>query len=136
MCVDRRAPLFADPAIVGEFARMLRASAERWSSLVLVYCFMPDHLHLVLQGRNEDADLWKMLVGYKQKTGYWLSRNMPGVSWQKDFYDHIIRRPEDLTAHVRYILDNPCRKALVSQWQDYPFKGAIGCDLEHVLDGT
>ncbi len=135
ICVDRRAPLFTDQAIVSEFAQMLRAAAERWSCLVLVYCFMPDHLHLVLQGRGENADLWKMLVDYNQKTGYRLSLNLPRVSWQKDFHDHVIRRSEDLTAHIRYILDNPCRRALASEWQDYPFQGAIGCELGHVLEG-
>lgn len=129
------APLFADPAIIGEFAQMLRAAAERHFCLVLVYCFMPDHLHIVLKGRNEDAGLWKMVVGYKQQTGYWLQQNLPTVTWQKDFYDHVIRRSEDLVAQVRYVLDNPCRKGLVSQWQDYPFKGAMGCELEHVLAG-
>ncbi len=114
---------------------MLRVSAEQWSCLAPVYCFMPDHLHVLLQGGDEEADLWKVVVEFKQRTGYWLSLNVPGVSWQKGFFDHIIRRSEDLAAHVRYILDNPCRKALVSQWQDYPFKGAIGYELEDVLDG-
>jgi len=61
----RRTPLFTDPAVVSEFAQMLRAAAERWSCLVLVYCFMPDHLRLVLQGRGENADLWKTLVDCK-----------------------------------------------------------------------
>jgi len=50
MCVDRRAPLFTDPAVVSEFVQMLRSAAERWSCLALAYSFRPDQLHLVLQG--------------------------------------------------------------------------------------
>ena len=40
ICFDRRGSLFTDPAVVSEFAQVLRAAAERRSCLVLVYCFM------------------------------------------------------------------------------------------------
>ncbi len=60
---------------------------------------------------------------------------MPRVVWQKDFYDHVIREDDDLAVHVRYVLDNPCRKGLVNDWEEYPFKGSIGCELEDVLVG-
>ena len=64
-----------------------------------------------------------------------MSENEPGVRWQKDFYDHVIRTHEDIAAQVRYILDNPVRKGLVSSWEDYPFKGSVGCKLDDVLNG-
>lgn len=101
--------------------------------VVAVYCFMPDHVHILLHGNNPKADLWRTVVDFKQGSGYWLSRHRPGVSWQKDFHDHIIRQSEDLVTHVRYILDNPRRKGLVSDWEAYQFKGAVGCSLEDVL---
>lgn len=50
--------------------------------------------------------------------------------WQKDYYDHIIRRPEDVQKHVRYILDNPVRKGLVDDWKKYPFKGSTLHDFD------
>ncbi len=74
-------------------------------------------------------------MSYKQKTGFWLSVNKPGMKWQKDFYDHVIRTKEDMVTQVRYIQDNPVKKSLVSFWEDYPFKGSIGCDLEDFLEG-
>ena len=63
-----------------------------------------------------------------------MSENEPGVRWQKDFYDHVIRTHEDIAAQVRYILDK-VRKGLVSSWEDYPFKGYVGCKLDDVLNG-
>ena len=84
---------------------------------------------------RSDSDIRKVLVNYKQKTGFWMSINKPGMRWQKDFYDHIIREDENIGVHVRYILDNPVRKGLVSSWQDYPFKGSIGCKIEDFLIG-
>jgi putative transposase len=96
---------------------------------------MPDHQHMIITGTASDSDLWKTAVSYKQKTGFWMSTNHPGMKWQKDFYDHTIRRDAGLATHVRYILDNPVRKGLVSSWQEYAFKGSIGCELEDVLNG-
>jgi len=61
--------------------------------------------------------------------------NQSDIKWQKDFYDHVIRRHEDITNQIKYILDNPVRKRLVSSWQEYPFKGSIGCKIEDVLNG-
>jgi REP element-mobilizing transposase RayT len=75
---------------------------------------MPDHLHIVVAGTQDDVNLVKFINDYKQKTGFWLSQNQPGVSWQKDFYDHILRKDESLPAVIQYILDNPRRKGLVA----------------------
>jgi hypothetical protein len=36
---------------------------------------------------------------------------------------------------VKYILDNPVRKGLLESWEEYPFKGSVGCKLEDVLRG-
>ncbi len=45
------------------------------------------------------------------------------------------RTYESIAVQVRYILDNPVRRGLVSSWEKYPFKGSIGCKLEDVLRG-
>jgi len=96
---------------------------------------MPNHQHLIITGKKINSDIWKALVSYKQQTGFWMSKNNIGIKWQKDFYDHVIRTHEDIASQVKYILDNPVRKELVKSWQEYPFKGSIGCDLEDVLRG-
>lgn len=94
---------------------------------------MPDHQHLIITGTCSDSDILNALVSYKQRTGYWMTANKAGISWQKDFYYHVIKKHEDIATQVRYILDNPVRKGLVSSWQEYPFKGSIGCNMEDVL---
>jgi len=121
--------------IVNTFSEILSSIVSKEGCIVPVYCFMPDHQHLIITGMRSDSDIGKVSVSYKQRTGFWMSINKPGMRWQKDFYDHIIRENENIGAHVRYILDNPVRKGLVSSWQDYPFKGSIGCKMEDVLSG-
>jgi hypothetical protein len=63
-----------------------------------------------------------------------MSKNRIGIRWQKDFYDHIIKKNEGLSTQVRYILDNPVRNGIVSHWQEYRYKGSIGCDLDYILN--
>ena len=136
LCVQDKKAVFIDPAIVRSFIDILARITEPTSCIAPVYCFMPDHLHVLLRGTSCDSDLWKTLVAYKQRTGFWLTTNRPAIKWQKDFYDHVIRDHESLGVQVRYILDNPVRKGLADCWQDYPHKGSIGCTLEDVLSGV
>ena len=103
--------------------------------IVPVYCFMPDHQHLIITGVQSVSDIRKAIISYKQKTGFWMSEEKVGARWQKDFYDHVLRRHEDIAVQVRYILDNPVRKGLVASWQGYPYKGSIGCRMDDVLCG-
>jgi REP element-mobilizing transposase RayT len=135
LCIKNRVELFKVPEIVDAFVHILDDSATKFNCVIPVYCFMPDHQHMIITGTNDEVDLLKAIISYKQKTGFWMSKNKVRASWQKDFYDHIIRNEEKLSKHIRYILDNPVRKRLVSDWQDYSFKGAIGCKLDDILAG-
>ncbi len=135
ICVKNKRVLFNNPRIINIFIELLKKASYRYNCIVPVYCFMPDHLHIILIGKEENSNLWKAISYFKQITGYWLAKNKLG-KWQKDFYDHIIRKHEDLVAQVKYVLDNPVRKGLVDNWQDYPYKGSIGINLEDVLAGV
>jgi REP element-mobilizing transposase RayT len=128
-----RQPVFADSEIVHVFVELLKLAADKHRCLVPIYCFMPDHIHAVLEGQNPRADTWRSIVDFKQQTGLWLSRHAT-ARWRKDFFDHIIHADEDLAAQIRYVANNPVRKGLASDWRSYPFTGAIGCDLYAVID--
>lgn len=135
LCVKNRSRLFASADIVNYFTEILKEVAEKYSCIVLAYCFMPDHVHLIVSGVSDDADILKFLRAYKQKTGFWISSHQINAKWQKDFYDHVIRRDESLSALVAYVLQNPVRNGLCADWRDYPFKGSIGFNLEEIADG-
>jgi REP element-mobilizing transposase RayT len=124
-----------EPDIVSIFAGILASVVADNGCIVPVYCFMPDHQHLIITGKQRDADIWKAIISYKQKTGFWMSENKSVIRWQKDFYDHVIKRDEDVVTQVKYILDNPVRKGLVTSWQEYSYTGSIGCTLEDILQG-
>lgn len=135
LCLKGDAQAFISHEIIAIFTDILTSASIKEGCIVPIYCFMPNHQHIIITGTCIDSDIWKAIVSYKQKTGFWMSTNKPEIGWQKDFYDHIIRTNEDIATQVRYVLDNPVRKGLVSVWQEYPFKGSIGCKLEDVLLG-
>ena len=73
---------------------------------------MPEHVHVTMKGQDPSADLWRALLRFKQLSGYVLAQ-YDGAQWQGDFHDHIIRKDEDLAAHVRYSVNSPVRRGLV-----------------------
>lgn len=132
-CIEYRNKAFINPDIVYAFVEILRSVAEKYSCIVLVYCFMPDHLHIVVQGINPQADTLRLMNEFKQKTGFWFARQGGKYRWQKDFHDHILRSDENVRDHVIYIANNPVRQKLVQCVSEYPFTGSIGVDLETIV---
>ena len=123
-CIRNRTPFFTMSDGFTIFEEMLLNALERFECGAEVYMFMPDHAHLLLRGETDTADVLRAMRLFKQKTGFWLSRNHSAVHWQKDFYDHILRQNEEIKKHIQYILNNPVRKGLVENRKDYPFKGS------------
>ena len=90
---------------------------------------------MIITGTDDEVDLLRVVAGFKQRTGFWMSKNNVNLQWQKDFYDHVINKDESLFVNIKYILDNPVRRGIVTEWQEYPFKGSIGYELEDILIG-
>ncbi|MBL7958819.1 transposase [bacterium] len=123
-CIEDRFPVFVNSNVVIQFSDTLISEATDNNCDALIYLFMPDHLHVILKGKTENAQPLKAMNKFKQKTGYWFSQNAKQIQWQKSYYDHLIRNEEGVMTQVRYILDNPVRKGIVADWSDYPFKGS------------
>jgi putative transposase len=62
---------------------------------VLAYCLMPDHLHLVLEGTSEDADLREAVRAWKQRTGYDWKQCTGSRLWQPGDHDRVLREGDD-----------------------------------------
>ena len=124
LCLKDRCEYFISSKRCIVFVDLLFSSAKKFKCEVVVYLFMPDHCHIILEGMDDDGNALSAIKAFKQKSGYWLSRYEPEIKWQKDFYDHIIRKEENLRKQIDYTLANPVRKGLVNNWKDYPLKGS------------
>ena len=103
---------------------------------IYVVTFMPDHLHLLLEGKSDSSDLIKGIKLFKQKSGYWYKQCADRRLWQKRFFDRILRRSEDLESVAWYIINNPVRDNLVDDPFEYPFtKSFVWNDLREIEPG-
>ncbi len=132
-CVENRRSLFADSEVVDAFVKLLTESVFPCGCAVAIYCFMPDHLHVIICGLEDDSRPKEAMNDFKYATGLWLAKNRPGYSWQKDYHDHIIRANDDWRRHVIYIFMNPVRAGMVEDGFDYPFTGSIGFDFQKIV---
>ncbi len=129
-CLRGRASILNKTDVFSAISQMLFDSLNSHGCNAHVYLFMPDHCHLLIQGNDHNSDLLGFMKNFKQRSGFWFSNNIPGIKWQKDFYDHILRNDEDIKKQVHYILENPVRKRLVDTWKAYPFKGSTIYNFE------
>lgn len=102
---------------------------------------LPDHMHAVWTLPEEDpsySQRWGMIKSrfskFVRKAGR--APTVPefgpggGVNpalrkgevglWQKRFWEHHIRDPQDLAVHVRYCITNPVKHGLVERPEDWP----------------
>lgn len=124
LCIKDRKQYFTSDSPFQIFEQILLDELKSFDCFAFIYLFMPDHVHLVLGGNNSNSNVKKCLEIFKQKSGYYLSKNSKNIHWQKDYYDHILRSEENLEVHSKYILNNPVRAGIVDYWKTYPFKGS------------
>ena len=136
ICTDRKSKFFENNNhLIEKMIEYLHHAAEKHLFTMWVYCFMPDHLHFLAEGMNEQSDLKKFIKEYKQRTGYWFKHKAAGIEnklWQPGYYEHILRKAEDTNAVSGYILDNPVRKGLVKHYLDYPYLGSTMMDIRDI----
>jgi putative transposase len=130
VCADRLS-FFENGDLVDMGLRHLRSTASKCSASVYAYCFMPDHLHLlvdVAEGKSliEFVRHFKQLTSYEFRHGHSYEDQ---ALWQRRFYDHALRSDEAIEAVAQYIWGNPARAGLVSNQSDYPHWGSFVWDV-------
>jgi putative transposase len=102
---------------------------------VVVSCFMPDHVHLLVQGESEGADLKRFVKLSKQHSAFnFASIHGRQRLWLKYGFVRVLRGDEDTSAVARYIINNPVRAGLVSSPAEYPYWGSSRYSREELLE--
>jgi putative transposase len=127
-CTHRRRPLFVQPRVIRVVAGEITRTAGEQRFVVLACVFMSDHLHLLVQGQQEDAHLTSFAKVSRQRSS--LNVRAAGVVrlWQDGYYERTLRRDEDCVTVARYIANSPVRAGLVAQPHDWPYSGGVLVD--------
>jgi putative transposase len=119
-----RLPSFCDEDFCTGVAAQIQPFFASRDFSVTAYCLMPDHVHLLLEGTTDAADLREAVRVWKQVVGYAWKQRANTHLWQIGFHDHILRERDDTRAVVRYLLNNPVRAGLVRDAAHYRWSGS------------
>ena len=135
-CTDGRRRVFTTPPPVELALLQISRAASEQQFAVVAYCFMPDHLHLLIEGQADDSDCRQFIRKFKQYSGFYFSRQFHSTLWQRYGYEHVLRDNEVTARVARYVLENPVRAKLVTNPLDYLFLGSLVYDVKDLLDGV
>jgi putative transposase len=127
----QRKPYFLDYDNFDIVFPILQQSVDAQTRL-WVYCFMPDHLHFLIEG-HDDFYLPDFMKIFKQKSNFTFKRKYNQVLWRRGYYDRIVRREESYFSIASYILNNPVRKGLVKEYVDYDLSGSLVCNVRELF---
>ena len=133
-CTTRRRPWFAQADVVQSVLEQILQSAALFDVAVIAYCFMPDHVHLLIESCSENADVAAFVHQAKQRSGYAFACRGLGLLWQPSYYDRILRDDEASVSVARYIFENPVRAGIVMSPGEYAFAGSSRYTKEQILD--
>ncbi|MEM6262234.1 MAG: transposase [Bacteroidota bacterium] len=112
-----------DPKVAKIVADALHyAEDELKSCHIWAYCIMPNHVHLILS--NVNPVLHKVLASVKiysaRIANQYLNRT-GNQFWHRESYDRIIRNKKEFDNQITYVVNNPVKAGLVSDWQEWRF---------------
>jgi len=126
---QNRERFFSDPLAASILIKCLFfGKTEGWYYL-LSFVVMPDHLHIIVVPRKKNiSGIMKVIKGFSAKKINELY-DRSGSVWQEGFFDYVLDNEEKVLSRIKYIEENPVRKGLVGQPDDYPFGSAKCRDL-------
>jgi putative transposase len=116
-CLPRGLNQLAKSNVAAELFETLsyRNALSVWS--VRLALLMPDHIHLIVSFPENGRKIRTIISKWKE----WTAKTL-GIRWQRDFFEHRIRRDENLRKKkADYILLNPIRAGLVDKPGNWPF---------------
>ena len=132
---DRRHIFLTRERVDAVNEQFLRAAVdERFA--VLAYCFMPDHLHLLVEGQAADSDCCRFIARAKQLSGFHFQKMFGQRLWQRYGFERTLRSNDTTLSVARYIVENPIRAGLVERIQDFPFLGSAVYSIDEILEAV
>jgi putative transposase len=101
-----------------------RTSAEH-AFAIAAYCYMPDHVHLVLAGLHDGASLLPCVEVMRQRSSR-VAKAARGIRlWQDGYFERVLRDNKQLEVIARYVFENPVRAGLTDHASKWPGSGGL-----------
>ena len=135
-CTYGRRPIFRCAERVDLVRAQILRTCTEMRFATAAYCFMPDHLHLLVEGLEEGSDCLRFISAAKQYSGFYYQRMFGDRLWQRYGYERTLRSEESMLSVARYVIENPLRAGLVRDVRDYPYLGSERYSLDQMLDAV
>ena len=116
-CYSKAQRFLNTPVVELVLVQILRAAGDEQFA-ILAYCFMPDHAHLLIEGKRDSSNALRFISRAKQFSGFHYQQRQGQRLWQRYGHEHVLRGDEDTRRVARYILSNPIRGGLVERAKD------------------
>lgn len=110
------------PEVAAVCTEAIRYRHRRGDWNMLAYVVMPNHLHLLFH--LERGGLYQAMVAFKRWTTGEANRVLDRAGkkfWQREWFDHWSRSPDEDESILAYIKNNPVRAGLVRAYEDWPY---------------
>lgn len=125
LCFHQNKDIIKD-GLADKIICILKNITSKYTITNYAYCLMPNHLHWLLGLPNDKYNVLDVIKHFKSRVSIDLKeRCSVKTFWQDRFYDHILRKEEDVSKHAKYILENPVRKNLAGVFTSYKYSGGI-----------
>ena len=134
ICTDNKERIFNSEINAKIVIDELLKAARDVRFRILCYCLMPDHFHVIVSPGESTLTLSKFLNIFKGRTTAAL-REREGLkkTWQRSAFDHIIRTEENLKGVIDYIRNNPVRKGILKNAEDYPYSKSFDTEIQRYI---
>jgi putative transposase len=118
---NHRNAIFCTPEDRNEFEDILGEALERFSSRVLAYCWMTNHIHAIVQVADRPLGNLVQLVASRYARRY--QRRVPttGHLFERRYRARLITDTDYLLQAIRYIHLNPVEAGMVREPGEYPW---------------
>lgn len=117
-----------------EIAKIVVDSIHYFDGLRYVshaFCIMPNHVHWLFtpkrseMARESDSLLIPIMHSLKSFISNQANKilNRKSAFWSREYYDHVVRNSEQFGRILVYILENPVKAGLCSDWKEWPWTG-------------
>lgn len=129
----KKTPYFKNHDYAEGFLQFLINTAGEKENKLYAYCIMPDHIHILPESseHNSIIDYVRLIKGRFTSHCRKLDWN---IKLQKSFYDHLVRKEDDIRMLSKYIMGNPVRAGIESAIGVYPFAGSLVFEMEELLN--
>jgi putative transposase len=135
-CTHERHRLFEKAGAVSLVRTQIERAATALQFAVIAYCFMPDHVHLLVEGQTDESDCREFISRAKQYSGFHYQAEFGHRLWQRYGYEHVLRSDEAAVSVARYILENPVRARIVERIDGYEFSGSGVYTVAQLLEAV